>query len=80
MFDHGIGDRGNEVLRDLGAIHLFKMGLYIANRHSSRVELQNLVVKTAPAGLATSPPRGIDSAWRRKYNEERPKKFLGDSV
>ncbi|KXB32585.1 hypothetical protein AT959_02580 [Dechloromonas denitrificans] len=27
------------------------MGLYLANRHSSGVERQNLVVKAAPAGL-----------------------------
>jgi hypothetical protein len=45
----GIGDRRDQAGRDLSAVHLLQMPLYLPNGYATGVQGQDFVVKARPA-------------------------------
>ncbi len=67
---HRVGDLGDEIRRDLGAVDLGEVPLDLADRHPTGIEADHPVIKPDPTGLALADdlrlkralaiPRGAD--------------------
>ncbi len=59
---HGLRYRGNQAQRDLCAVHLLQVDLYLAHRHVSSIKGDDFVVVPGPAGLMFGDELGLEAA------------------